>query len=190
MNEENLGILNARHLVRDKYDDAKPCTLLLTRNRIIAVTIEGINPWTVVTVIVALAASFTSFLLRNFVLFLGGLGVGIIAGLLIGLIDFVIRHKVLRKMKRLNPERILEMNEKNFEMRYKNIVKVRVRTVSTYPRRSDFIPYFQEHRYIIDLVTNEEKHTFVFDGRQLHQFLDIFHQFAPETAEIEQDEVA
>jgi len=187
MNEENLGILNVRHLVHDKYDDVKPCTLFLTRNRIIAVTVEGINPWTVVTVLVALAVSFTGFLLRSFVLFLGGLGVGIIAGLLIGLIDFVIRHKELRKMKRLNPERILEMNEKNFEIRYKNILKVRVRTVSTYPRRSDFIPSFKEHRYVVDFATNEEKHTFVFDGRQLHQFLDIFRQFAPETTEIEQD---
>lgn len=191
MNEENLSILSVRCLVQDRHDDIKPCTLFLTRDRIIVVSTEGINPWTAVTVVVALVASLTGLLLRNFVLFLGGLGAGIIAGLIIGLIDFMIRHIRLRKVKRLNPERILEMSRKNFAIDYKKIVTVEVRKFNRYPGRSDFIPSLpalQEHEYVIDLVLGEKKHAFILDRNKLHQCLDLLHKFAPENIKIEQFE--
>jgi len=186
MKEENLGIFNVPHLVLGQHDAIEPCTLLLTPNRIIVVSPEGINRWIVVTVIVAFAASFTGLLLRNGVLFLGGLVAGIMAALFIGLIDFVLRRIRIGKIKHLNSKRILEMNEKNFEIRYAKIVKVVVRTFKTYPRRSYLFPSFQENRYRIDFVTHKEKHSFILDRSELQQCLNLVRQFAPETVEIEQ----
>lgn len=187
MNEENLGVFDARHLVHNEHDTLKPCILFLTRNRIVAVLVEGINPWTVVSVIVALAASFIGLLLRNFALFLGGFSIGIVAGLCIVLIDFVIRHKEFRKIKRLNPEHILEMTEKSFEIHYEKIVKVEVRIFNRYSGISDFmpsLPSLQEHQYVITFVTNEKKHTFILDGKKLKECLDLIREFVPETTEI------
>lgn len=191
LNEENIGVLSARCLVPDKHDAVKPCTLFLTANRIVVVLTGGINPWAVVTVIVAFAVSLSGLLLRNFVLFLGGLGAGIIAGFIIGLADFIIRHIGPRKVRRLNPERILEMSEKNLAIDYKKIVKIEVRKLTKYPGRSDFIPSFpafQEHKYVIDFVLGEKKHTFILDRKKLQQCLKLLHQFVPETVEIEQFE--
>lgn len=188
MNEENIAVFNARHLVHNEHDTLKHCTIFLTRNRIIVVSRGGINPWTAVTVIAALAASFTGLLLRNYALLLGGLGAAIIAGLCIALIDLLIRYKESRKIKRLNPERILEMTEKSFEIHYETIAKVMVRTFSRYPGRSDFMPSFtflQEHQYVIEFATNERKHTFILDGNKLQEFLDLIREFIPKTTEIE-----
>jgi len=187
MNEENLGVFDARHLVQNEHDTLKPCILFLTRNRIVAVLLEGINPWTVVTVIVALAASFIGLLLRNFALFLGGFSIGIIAGLCIVLIDFVIRHKEFRKIKRLNPEHILEMTEKSFEIHYEKIAKVEVRIFNRYSGISGFmpsLPSLQEHHYVITFVTSEKKHTFILDGNKLKECLGLIREFVPETTEI------
>ncbi len=157
----------------------------LPRDRIIVASPGGINLWTVVTVIIVFAVSFTGLLLRNIVLFLGGLGAGIISGLLIGLFDFVIRHRRLSKMKRLSPERILEMNEKNFEIRYAEIVKVEVRAFETYSKGSLFFPTFQEHQYEINFETNEQRHTFIVDRGVMQECLSLLRKFAPETVDIE-----
>jgi len=186
MEEEKLGILNARHLILSEHDAIKPCTLFLTDNRIIVVASDGINQWIVVTVIVTFIASFMGLILRNVILFLGGLGAGIMAVLLTSLIYFVIRKRKIGKIKRLSPERILEMNEKNFEIRYTKIVKVVVRTFKTYPRGNYLFPSFQEHRHKIDFVTHEEKYSFILDRGKLQQCLNLIQQFVPGTIEIDQ----
>lgn len=187
MKEEKLGIFNARHLMLNEHNDViKPCILFLTRNGIIVASSEGISRWIVVTVIVAFAASFTGLLLRNVVLLLGGLIAGIMTVLLVGLIDFAIRQRKIGKMKRLNSKYILEMNEKNFEIPYAEIVKVEVKTFKTYPRGSYMFPSFQEHRYMIDFVTRKEKHSFILDISKLQQCLNLIQQFLPETVEIDQ----
>lgn len=186
MKEENSCIINARYLPLDEYDVAKPCTLFFNRNRIIVVSLEGMNPWTVVTVIVALAASFTGLLLRNFFLLFGGLGAGITAGILIVIIDFLIRRKKLSKMKRLSPERILETSEENFEVRFAEIVKAEVRTFKTYSKGSLLLPSLQENQYAVDLATNQKKYRFILDRNKLQQCINMLRQFAPETIEIDE----
>lgn len=188
MTEEKLGVINARHLARDEYESIKPCILFLTSNRIIVATLGGINPWTVVTVIVALIASFIGLILREFALFLGGLGVGIISGLSIVVIDFAIRHLELRKVKRLSPERILQTKERNFEIRYAEIAKVEVRTFKTYPKGSFFLPSLPELTYSIDFITDKDKDRFILDKGELQLCLDLLHRLAPKTIEIEEVE--
>lgn len=185
MKEENLGTLNARHLILSEHDTIKPCTLFLTRNRIIVVSAEGTNRWLVAMVTVTFAASFTGLLLRNVVLSLGGLVAGIMAILLIGLINFAIRQRKIGKVKRLNPKRILEMNEKNFEICYAKIVKVVIRTLKTYPGGNYLFPSFQEHRFKIDFITHAEKYSFILDGGKLQKCLKLIQQFVPETTEID-----
>lgn len=186
MKEEKLDTLNARHLIPNEHDAIKPCTLFLTRNRIIVVSAKKINRWIVVTIAVTFTTSFMGLLLRNAVLFLAGLGTGITAVLLTALVGFVIRQRKIAKMKRLNPKRILEMSEKNFEIRYAKIVKIVVRTFKTYPGGNYLFPSFQELRYKTDFITHKEKHSFILDRGKLQQCLNLVRQFIPETVEIEQ----
>lgn len=96
-------------------------------------------------------------------LFFAGLGTGIVAGLLIGLYDFVTRRRKTGKMKKLNPNHILEIDKENFEVPYANIVKVEIKTFKTYPRASFLLLSFEEHRYKIDFVTQKERFMFIMD---------------------------
>ncbi len=186
MKEEYLGILNVRHLILGEHDVIKSCTLFLTRNRIIVVSTEGVNRWIFVSVAVAFAASFMGMLFRNIVLLLAGLVAWMIAVLLVGLVNFVIRQRKIGEMKRLNPRRILEMNEKNFEISYAKIVKVVVITFKTYPGVNYLFPSFQENRYKIDFITCAKKHSFILDRGKLQKCLNLIQQFVPETIEINQ----
>ena len=183
--EKILGVFDVHQLILGEYDTIRPCTLLLTRNRIIVATSEGVNRWIVVVAVMAFIAGLAGLFLRNAMLFLAGLATGIVAGLLIGLFDFVIRRRRVGKMKRLNPNHILEMDKKNFEVPYANIVKVEIRTFKTYPRRSYLLPSFEERRYKIDFVTQKERFMFIMDKSKLEHCIDLFRQSAPETIEIE-----
>ena len=186
LEEKILGVFNVHQLILGEYDTIKPCTLLLTRNRIIVVTSEGVNPWIVILVVIAFIAGLTGLFLRNAMLFLAGLGTGIVAGLLVGLFDFVIRRRKIGKMKKLDPNHILEIDKKNFEVPFANIVKVEIKAFKTYSRGSYLLPSFEEHRYKIDFVTQKERFMFSMDKSKMGRCIDLFRQSAPETIEIEQ----
>jgi len=188
MKKENSAVFNAKHLIRGEYDIVKPCALLLTNDRIIVASLEGISLWTVTSVIVALAASFVGLILANVVLFLGGLGVAIVAGLCVVLLDYMIRHRRLSKIRQHNIERILENGGRNFQVPYSKITKVEVRPSESYTKVV-FVPsYLREQQYVIDFIENKEKHTFIIDDSSLQPCLNLLSRFLPETVEIEQTE--
>lgn len=184
--EKILGVVEVQQLVLGEYDIIEPCALLLTRNRIIVVTSEGINRWIFVVAVMAFIAGLAGLFLRNAVLFFAGLGTGIVAGLLIGLFDFVVRRRRIGKMKRLSPNHILEIDKKNFEVPYANVVKVETRTFKTYPGGGYFLPSFEERRYKIDFVTRKKSFAFIMDRSKMERCIDLVRQSAPKTIEIEQ----
>lgn len=187
MTEETiLEVFDVRQLILGEYDIIKPCTLLLTRDRIIVVTFEGLNRWIVIVVAPAFIAGLAGLFLRNIALFFAGLGTGIVAGLLIGLFDFVIRRRKIGKMKRLDPNHILEIDKKNFDVPYESVVKAEIKTYKSYPGGSYLLPSFEEHRYRIDLVTQRERFMFIMDKGKMERCINLFRQSAPETIEIEQ----
>lgn len=188
--EEILGSFNAHQAIINEHETIKSRILFLTNNRIIVASIEGVTLWTAAIVIIALAGSFTGLLLKNLDLFVGGLSLGVAAGLIIGLVDYAMRHRKRGKMKKLNPDSIVEMSRENFEMPYSQISTVEVRTSQTYSRGSWFLPFsFSEQNYVLDFFTNsnKNKHTFVLEPKDLAPCLTLIRKFAPETITTEED---
>jgi len=190
--ETKEGILrsfNAHQAIINENETIKSRILFLTNNRVIVASIEGITLWTVAIVIIALAGSFTGLLLRNLDLFVGGLSVGIAAGLIIGLVDYLVRLRKRGKMKKLDPDSIVEMSRENFEILYSLISKVEVRTSQTYSRGSWFLPFsLSEQNYVLDFFTDSNKHTFVLEPNDLEPCLNLIRKFVPETITIEKEQ--
>jgi hypothetical protein len=186
--EEILRSFNAHQAIINEHETINSPILFLTNTRIIVASIEGITLWTVAIVIIALAGSFIGLLLRNLNLFVGGLSVGIAAGLVIGLVDYVVRLRKRGKMKKLDPDSIVEMSKKNFEIRYSLISKVAVTTSQTYSTGRWFLPFsFPEHKYVLDFLTDSSKHTLVLEPNDLQPCLNLISKFAPEAIETEQE---
>jgi hypothetical protein len=186
--EEILRSFNAHQAIINEHETINSPIVFLTNTRIIVASIEGITLWTVAIVIIALAGSFAGLLLRNFDLFVGGLSVGIAAGFVIGLVDYVVRLRKRSKMKKLDPNSIVEMSRKNFEIRYSLISKVVVRTFQTYSAGRWFLPFsFLEHKYVLDFLTDSSKHTLILEPNDLQPCLNLISKFAPEAIETEQE---
>jgi hypothetical protein len=181
MTDREKSFLSVQQVILGENDVVRSCTLLFTTDGIIVVFIEGLSNWTVAIVIVALAAGFVGLLVRNSLLFLSGLTIGIVAGLFIGLFDIMLRRKKLGNVKRLDPDDVLHISNKNFEIPYTRISKVEVATLSSYPAASYLFPSFQEDRYRFDFITEEGKQTFVLNRNSLHQCLNKLRQLAPKT---------
>lgn len=184
--EKILDSFDVRWLILGEYETIKPCTLLLTPNRVIVVTFEGVNRWIIIVVALAFIAGLVGLFLRNMALFFAGLGTGILAGLLIDLFDFVIRRRKIGKMKRLDPNHILEIDKRNFDVPYESIVKAEIKTYKTYPGGSYLLPSFEEHRYRIDFVTQRERFMFTMDKAKMERCMYLFRQSAPKTVKIKQ----
>ena len=189
MKKENLSSFEVYQLILGEQDIVKPCTLFIARGSIIvAASPSGVSLRAIVLVLVAFAAGFLGLILRNITLFLGGLGAGIVIGVVIALVDFIVRRRRVKTMKRLSPERILEMSQKNFEVPYEKIVKIELRESKVYPQITLFIPSFEEHyKYVVSFVTDETKYLFIFDEGKLQSCLNLIRRLAPKTIEIEED---
>jgi len=187
MEEEKLGSFNVRQVILNEHPISKPCALFLTNKRIIAASVAGINPWAVAPVLIALAVSFAGLLFRSYLFFLGGIAVAITAGILVVLIDFAIRYRIVRKMRHLNPDGILKASKRNLEISYAEIEKIEVSESSSYSRGNLLVPsFFQERQYVLDFVMKENRHTFILDGGALQPCLDIIRKFVAEKIEIEE----
>jgi MFS superfamily sulfate permease-like transporter len=189
MKEESLSSFEVHQLILGEHEIVKPCTLFITRGSIIIVVPpSGISLRAVVLIFVAFAAGLLGLFLRNVTLFVSGLGAGIVIGVVVALVDFMFRRRRLRTMKRLSPERILQVSEKNFEIPYEKIVKVEVRESKVYPQITLFIPMFEEHyKYVVSFITDENEYLFIFDEGKLQSCLNLIRRFAPKTIEIEED---
>jgi MFS superfamily sulfate permease-like transporter len=188
MKEENLSSFDARQLILGEHDIIKSCILFITRRSIIIVYSSGASLRVVILILVAFAAGLLGLILRNVTLFVGGLSAGIVIGMVIAMVDFMFRRRRLKKMKRLSPERILQMSEKNFEVPYEKIVKVEVRESKVYPQITLFLPMFEEHyKYVVGFLTDENKYLFILDADKLQSCLNLIREFAPKTIHIEED---
>lgn len=187
MKEENLSSLEAYQLIVGEHDIVKPCTLFIARSSIIVVSRSGVTLWTFVLIFVAFAAGLLGLIIRNVTLFVGGLGAGIVVGAVVALVDFVFRRRRLGIMKRLSPERILKMSEKNLEISYEKIVKVEVKESKVYPGISLLFPRFEEHhKYAVGFITDENKYLFILEEGRLQSCLDLIRRNAPKNIEIEE----
>jgi len=184
MVEEILGIFSARQSMPEE-DGGRSCTLFLTSGRVIVMKHRGIDPRTVALPIIALAVGFTGFLLMNFVLFFIGAGMGIVASLVLGLADFLIRRRRISKAKKLAPDEILKADRRNFEIPYAKIAKIETKRFEEFRRASMLLPTFQEYKWAVKFFAENRSYIFSLDSDVYDPFIERIRPFVSQIVETE-----
>jgi len=189
MVEEIVGKLSAHQLMLEEYGVRRACTLFFTSSRVIVMMPEGINTRVFALAVIALVVGFVGFLLKNFLLFFAGLMAAIVVGLLLGLIDFVIRHRRMSKVKRLAPDNILKASGKNFEISYSDVVKVKHTSFERHEGSSRFfLPTFPELMHDIEFTTSQKRYVFILERNDFYRCMNLLNRFIPEKIEKDENE--
>lgn len=187
MVEEIVGVFNVRQLMLEEYGTTRSCTLFLTNERVVVMVPEGIALRMVALPIIALVAGFIGFLTRNPILFFTGMGVGVGSGIVLGMLDFLIRHRKVRKVKQLPPAEILRVGKQNFEIPFSKTTRVQLRWFEELQKGSFLLPTLPKYNYEVEFVVENGKYVFIIDSDMLNQFTKKLRPFIPEIVEIKKE---
>jgi len=183
MAEEVTGVFDARLIKLEEDRVEKKCIFFVTDRRLVFAIIEGLNPWAVLVVILAFAASLVAFTLRDLTLFLVSLIVAFAAVFFYVLADFSVRSRRKRRVKRLAPDEILNVSERNFELLYGDIVKIKHEAVERYEPGSShiFVPTLglSSITHVIKLGTQRGEYNLLVSKNQAVRFFELMNLFVP-----------
>lgn len=188
MAEQVVDAFAAHLLMIEEGDVKRSCTVFVTGKRLVVVVPEGINPWIGVVVAVAFIAGLMGLLLRNLILFLGGLGTGFVLVLLLVLVDFAIRQRKKSRVKRLAPDEILKAYKRNFEIPYPDIVKIKhepVERIETAGFNRIILPSLPYITHLVRFETGKGKYVFMIERSDIALFFDLMNRFVPDKIEEE-----
>jgi hypothetical protein len=146
---------------------------------------EGLNPRVFALAVIPLAVGFIGFLLRDIVLIAAGLIAAVVAGLLLGLIDFVVRRRRMSRVKRFAPDDILKAGKRNFEIPYSDVINVKLTTFERYDgsSRGLFLPTLPELAHDIEFVTTRGSYVFILSKSDLDRCRELLNTKIPEKIE-------
>jgi hypothetical protein len=183
MTEEKIVDVFGAHLLMIEEGDVKrSCTFFVTDKRLVVLVPEGINPWIGVVAAVAFVAGLAGLLLRNLILFLGGLGAGFVLVLLLVLVDFAIRYRKRSKVRQLAPDEILRAYRRNFEIPYSEITRVKhepVERIETAGYNRILLPSLPYTTHLVRFETGKGKYVFMIERGDIARFLDLMNRFVP-----------
>jgi hypothetical protein len=190
MVEEILREFDAIQSVSEEHGIGEPCILFLTNSRVIVAEFEGLSSLGLLVPLGLFAVAFAGLLLRELLILLLGLAAAVISGLLLVAANYVVKNRRLRRARRLSPDEILGLNQRNFDIPYSKIAKVELR------RHEEFrggggnilLPSLPEYKWTVDFFMQslqDRARIFILKGSVTAQFEEHIKQYVPEVIEHE-----
>lgn len=187
MAEEIVDVFSAIQSMPEEHGFfTRSCTLFLTNSRVIVMEPRGIDTRTFAVPIIALAVGFAGLLIMNLVLFFIGLGVGLVAGLVLGLANIFIRSRRISKAGKLAPDEILKADVRNFEILYSKTAKVEIERFEAFRKGSLFLPSLPQYKCAVKFFEENGRHVFILDSDVLNQFVRSIEPYVSEIVETEE----
>lgn len=163
--------------------NGRSCVLFFTSVRIIVVPRERFS-WAGFLVMIGIIVGFAVLFVRSAVTFIAGMGIAVGVGVLFGLVGPFIRRLSVSRLKRLDADEISKASKKNFEVPYSGVVGVRKRQIKTCFGAGlvwYMTPRPVEVRYhdIIEILTTQERYSFVLSHKELDRCMDLIHEALP-----------
>lgn len=190
MAEEVVGEFNAIQSVSEEYGVGKSCILFLTNSRVIVVEIEGVSSLVFLIPIVLFVVGFAGLLLRELLALLIGVATAIASSLLLLGVNYAVRNRRLKRVRKLTPSQIVRLSSNNFDIPYAKIAKIELK------RHEEFrggggnilLPSFPEYKWTVYFSMQSEEdrgYVFILKGNIMAAFKECIKQYIPEIFEFE-----